>query len=161
MNYDLSVSASKKLKEWGCDVPTVYAWGNCYNGERKPYVWDIYTKTKNGVMSSEGNRVNQALYIHGIPTYNLRDIICNGEMAKAFFGEYLLCYDCGEKVGAPLGNDRIQIGTGTCTCNRNFENNEEACEFHAKQMIWYTQQGKKEEAEKYLLDNTIFNPKNK
>ena len=62
-------------------------------------------------------------------------VIFSLDFAKAFWGEELLCYDCGEKVGKPLGNERIQIGTGTCTCQRQFENNEEAWEFHLQMMV--------------------------
>lgn len=36
----------------------------------------------------------------------------------------LFCYDCGEEVGPPdMIGSFIQIGTGKCTCSRQFENN--------------------------------------
>ena len=63
------------------------------------------------------------------------NIIFSHDFAKAFFGRELLCYDCGEPVGAPLGNESIQIGTGTCDCGRQFENNQEAWEFHLQRMV--------------------------
>lgn len=66
-----------------------------------------------------------------------RRLYLTREFAMAFFGEELLCYDCGEKVKPPMEvmGGRVKIGTGQCDCNRQFENNEPAWEFHLKRMV--------------------------
>lgn len=61
------------------------------------------------------------------------------DFAKAFWGNQLLCYDCGEPVKTPIlltaNNAQVVIGTGQCSCSRQFENNEEAWEYHLQQMV--------------------------
>ncbi len=69
----------------------------------------------------------------------INGLIFSHDFVKAFFGNELLCYDCGEKVRPPreLKTRRatIVIGTGNCDCCRQFENNEEAWEYHLQQMV--------------------------
>ena len=63
-------------------------------------------------------------------------IIFSHGFARAFWGEELFCYDCGGKVKPPMMmGSEIQIGTGQCDCNRQFENNEPAWEYHLQQMV--------------------------
>ncbi len=139
-NY-LSLSANKTLKKWGCEIFTEkYFISNgclCKKDSKTPYLSNQYY------------------------AYDLNEIITNGEMAKAFFGDVLTCYDCGEKVGKPMGNGCIQIGTGSCICSRQFENNEPAFEFHSKQLTSWLLNHEKEWAEDYLLGNCVWNPENK
>lgn len=56
--------------------------------------------------------------------------------SKILFGEKLICYDCGQDIQKPLIVDFIQIGTGTCDCSRQFENNFTNSEFQREQMLW-------------------------
>lgn len=70
-------------------------------------------------------------YIHEC----LYAIIFSHSFAKAFWGEELLCYDCGEPVGSPMSVECIVIGTGTCSCSRQFENNLPAWQLHLRDMV--------------------------
>jgi hypothetical protein len=46
------------------------------------------------------------------------------ENCRVVFGDELYCYDCDELVGPPMMiGDSIQVGTGACSCSRQFENN--------------------------------------
>lgn len=64
-------------------------------------------------------------------------VIFSHLFAESFWGDELLCYDCGEPVGQPMTvmDGAVQIGTGECSCSRQFENNEPAWEYHLKQMV--------------------------
>lgn len=68
---------------------------------------------------------------------NVNKVVFSHDFAKAFWGEELLCYDCGEKVKPPMEimGANVQIGTGQCDCSRQFENNEPASEYHLQQMV--------------------------
>lgn len=94
-----------------------------------------------------------------LPRYDILNDLCLTH-AKELFGDELLCYDCGEKIGDPLCAGNLQIGTGTCNCSRQFENNERAYEYHAKMIMDYMLIDK-EYAEKHLWNNCILNPNNK
>jgi len=72
---------------------------------------------------------------------SLSEIICNGEMAKAFFGEEIRLF----KV-YPDREDEIFL--------KSFNG-------HTQCILTLLQKNKQEEAEAYLLANTIFNPSNK
>lgn len=80
------------------------------------------------------------------------DTIFDHSFCKALFGKQLLCYDCGEKVGPPMMvGKNIQIGTGECSCSRQFENNEEAWEYHIQQLA--LAEDRIEYLRKYLEEN--------
>ncbi len=75
-------------------------------------------------------------------TINPEHILCeltkeDFRLARKVFGYRLICYDCGDPVTPPttVMNGRVQIGTGECLCNRQFENNEPAFKYHLKQLI--------------------------
>jgi len=80
MTY-ISLATAKQLEAWGCvnEFETEFTW---YKKDltdewfiEKTYCNPNYTKVEIGVMYEV------------LKAYDLRDIICNGEMAKAFFGE--------------------------------------------------------------------------
>lgn len=64
-------------------------------------------------------------------------ILFDHAFARALWGNVLCCYDCGEEVGPPLTAPGIQIGTGTCTCSRQFENNLPRWEMEMEQLVGY------------------------
>jgi hypothetical protein len=68
--------------------------------------------------------------------HDIRDIICDGEMAKKFF----------------FNKDHYQEFSVY---------NEEQIKANVQEMVSLLHKNKKEEAEAYLLENTIFNPRNK
>ena len=72
----------------------------------------------------------------GLQNLRYESIIFKHEFCKAFFGRELLCYDCGDKVKPPMTvmEGRVQIGTGQCVCSRQFENNEEAWQYHIQML---------------------------
>lgn len=59
------------------------------------------------------------------------DLLANKSWCMAVWGEEMLCYDCGRIVEKPKQIGCLTIGTGTCSCNRQFENNDEAWEYHS------------------------------
>ncbi len=90
---------------------------------------DILTK----VLGFSPNGEKVAGMLHMKKYYSL---IFDHEFAKQIWGEDLLCYDCGEKVDPPLTiGDIVQIGTGQCSCARQFENNFPAYEYHLSMMV--------------------------
>jgi len=108
MDYYLSLETCKQLKEWKCDI-----------GISNENDWILH----------EMECVN---------TYDIRDIVCNGEIAKAFFGEYTNYRIYTEKEFGKNAYDTCSI-----------------------EILLLLQQNKKKDAEKYILKNTVFNPKNK
>ena len=112
MDFRLSFSASRQLKEWGCDIQEVK---RCF----------LYSVVFREWRVSPVRNTNKTYDLGEYPQYHLLEDICV-KYAKEFFVGHIndVNYDC------------LQI-------------------FH------YLFYGKKEKAEKYLLDNTSFNPKNK
>ena len=69
---------SKKLKEMGCEVRSEYFWiPALYRGAKEDY----YICDRDCLHHIDKD--STGIY----PAYDIRDIICNGEMARAFFGE--------------------------------------------------------------------------
>ena len=135
MNYHISLEAAKQLKEWGCDVESTHSWS-----VDRAFIDDEHMYT---VCINNSDAVKKGYAIDLYPAYDLRDIICNGEMAKAFFGTSEVIYgveECAE-----------------CS-NTHFSSKHFHCPNH---MAILLKQNRKQEAEEYLLEHTIFNPKNK
>ena len=109
----LSLETSKKLKEMGCDVESEY----------------VFNKYGERARKQENSKPVGELY----PAYDLRDIICNGEMAKAFFGDY--------RSRLLIRGEKLYFGGFS----------------HAERILSLLQQNKQEEAEAYLLEHCIFN----
>jgi len=113
-----------------------------------------------GSMSYEVNLINNVSESSGdlghrkilFPTYDLRDIICNGEMAKAFFGEEETNEDTYLIRDVEYGNIQEQDVTLS---------EEPAFILHTTVIKNLLQQNKQKEAEEYLLQHTIFNPNKK
>jgi hypothetical protein len=118
MNYTISLDTAKKLHEMGCNLDFVLP-------EEKIYQWE----------DEEGE-------IIAFPKYDLRDIICDGEMAKKFFGEGGAKCSCGVEEGKNhiVGCESLIF----------------AINIHGMYILQLLQQNKKEEAEKYLLTHTIL-----
>lgn len=124
MDYYLELDTCRQLKEWGCSVPTITFWNDVSKSLEKE-VWELD--------DSSG-------YFR---TYDLRDIICKGEMAKAFFGDkthYTGFYD------APLEGNEIVMSAYT---------------YHCDELSNFIRNNDKQEAQKYFLEHCVFNPKNK
>ncbi len=119
MDYYLSLEPCKQLNAWGCDVDSKYRIVSQIKGINKVY---YYTNIPKGLK----------LYIH--ETYDIRNIICNGEMAKKFFGENYI---------------ERRRNTGGYYASRP--------EFIQYLLL----KNKREKAEKYFLKHTIYNPSNK
>jgi len=123
MDYYLSLETCKQLKEWGCDVATSI------------YYLELYDKDLNPryVISNKKSRQIKVWY----PTYDIRDIICNEEITKSFFGIYTSC-----KL---YKNHSVRIWEHDISV----------------QILLILNKNKIEGVEKYILENTSFNPKNK
>jgi hypothetical protein len=76
----------------------------------------------------------------------LEDICCTH--AREFFGEIKKRCVSDNIMG---NSDHLEFRT--ITERRGYK-------YHSKKILELLQQGKKDEAEKYFLENTIFNPKN-
>jgi len=119
----LSHKTAKQLHEWGCDVVSDI------------YFWD--TKLENeAIVKRSDPKFNTICYLEEklYPIYDLRDIICDGEKVKKFFGdkykELIVHADRYPTLPPPM------------------------------EILSLLQQNKQKEAEKYLLENCKFNPKN-
>ena len=150
----LSLETCRQLKEWGCDVESKW-WSvvdsdtnrrkiipspcNKYYGIEKDY-W-CCGKGKDARIE------NNAIW----DTYDLRDIICNGELSIKFFGKDLPQRKTDDEM---LGyNDEDNYD------NEGFEWLE--IDHHTDKLKLFLNKNKQAEAEEYLLLETIFNPNNK
>ena len=125
MNY-LSLNSAKQLKEWGCKERSKRTWTKAsFEGAE----WKIIISPTTG--KDEYN------------CYSLSEIICNGEMAKAFFGE----------------DERLMFVETDTFAHHEIE--KRYLPGHTAYLADMLQQNKQKEAEQYLLDNCVFNPKNK
>ena len=121
----LSLETSKQLQEWGCYV----------NDKKIDQCWFKYRHIKNEInkwIVDDRDVPSPGDYTDSYLAYDLRDIICDGEMAKQFFGD-----------------------------NFSQEKETKSYKGHTLRMLRFIQQNKKEDAEKYLLEFCIFNPNNK
>jgi len=121
MNH-ISLATAKQLKEWGCEIESAVVRAD--HNDRL-----ILYGGKHDLIIKEGVTFDESVVIY--PSYDIREIICNGEMAKAFFGEEF----------------NARFGSKTCS--------------HIEMIVNLLSTKKQEEAEQYLLDNCIFNPSNK
>ncbi len=157
MDYLLSQKNSKLLQEWGCTVESEYVWAMKY-----PYsvvlpgpTWEVEKKNIVNMWEDED-------YIGGFPTYHLLEDICC-EKAKEFFGDEILeCEDCGGKyfkeIGAQISGFAIECVKCRCLEQKIIRENLFCATWEILQLC---QQGNKKEAEKYFMENNIFNPFNK
>jgi len=156
-NTHTSLELSKKLYEAGFKWEANYSWRYVGFGAM---LYSIINKSKkwNNALSFrwEFQPTQKDSYREQMPAYDILNDLCV-KYWKELFGEELHCYDCWEKVKPPLWNWNIQIWTWTCECSRQFEENEEAFEYHGKMVFFALQMWKKREAEDYLWENTLLN----
>ena len=123
MNY-LSLNSAKQLKEWGCEVPCKY-FTQSDQVQHSVYEYESLQECE------DSRDIENYKYSYFINVYSLNEIICNGEMAKAFFGDKRYSYEIGAM--------------------RNY------AKIHTEEIMSLLYQNKQEEAEQYLLDNCVFN----
>jgi len=165
MDYYLSLETCKQLKEWGCDVEN----SCCYSQAGR------FKKCSSISFDST---------ISSIQTYDIRDIICNGEIAEAFFGFYDQVVREGQYVF--LVDDESYRGCGVEGYEKgkkykvsevryiqgeilvflqgnihSYHISNFSKKFHLFKIASLLQENNKEDAEKYILGNCVFNPKNK
>ena len=124
MKTHLSEKNCWKLKEWNCDVP-----------------YTQLTTRKLEESDFLDGKIHPNVKKWGIPAYDLRDIICDGEMAKKFFGEKMVGTGLGESPDSELYLPNYEWRSW-CISSKIL-NDEKA------------------KAEEYFMANTIFNPLNK
>ena len=94
-----------------------------------------------------GNGIECVFY----PAYDiLNDICC--KYAKEFFGEEDVCWKCGKSY-------KEWGKVNYCEACRRCEHNKKRWEFVSKTILEFIQQGKKQEVEKIIWDNCLFNKK--
>ena len=130
MDYYLKLENCIKLKEWGCNVDSDYVWTqdiqhcekmeegwiSCWDEQVEGSILRIMSKKELfGYNWNFRDLENNLFYFNA---YDIREIVCNGEIFKKFFD--------------------------------NKKN-------HSLIILELLQQNKKQEAEKYLMKETIFN----
>jgi len=133
MNYYLTKETAKQLKDWGCDLKSEKTHQIQFALQ---HFWTI-GNTGYGLDAKDLSDVDCKEY----NAYHILEDVCV-KYAKEFFGE----------------EERVVI-VETC----NFAHHEIEKKYlpgHTAYLIDFIQQNKKQEAEKYLLKHTIFNPKN-
>ncbi len=118
---------------------------NGFNG-RFDYVWRDcpFTKKPKLVWVDWGNE--EFPLATDLPAYDILWDICV-RYAKEFFGEHLACFSCHTRQTACECEEDAQIGYTT--------------DVHPHNILSLLQQGKKQEAEDYIWEHCLFNPKNK
>jgi hypothetical protein len=139
MEKHTSKKTSEQLKEWGCDLETEgYYKYFCLNGN---YRWELFSKNHDIDYREDYPKK----YI--IKSYDLLWDVCVRYRFE-FFGKERIYEECGSEM---MNEEIIRsefVGISKAKLN-------------SKNIFRLLQDNKKEEAEKYLLANTIFNPKNK
>jgi hypothetical protein len=129
MSKFLSIETAKKLQEWGCNVESQYCWKPDIFGNKS---WIIVEYPEENFFPK---------------TYDLLEIISDGEMAKEFFRGRRVCENCGNKYE-------------TCECNFKV-NPLMGMQSSSIIILFLLQQNRQQEAEEYLLETCVWNPKNK
>lgn len=159
-NKHTSLELSKKLREAGCELESEKSWYcSCLGHE-----WIDDTNPPANQWNTQEVR---ALY----PAYDiLNDICCR--YADKFFGKHKV-NEYGDKVRkltptelsnlSKEGNTRLYYKAGSRVYGKQEALWEftEAYLYHSKEILVLLQQGKKEEAEKYIWEHCLFNPRNK
>lgn len=122
MNY-ISLATAKQLKSWGCDV-LCKSFTQVGHSKGTAYSYDSISD------SGDSSCVHEYKKSQFINVYSLNEIICNGDMAKAFFMEEF----------------NARFGAKTCS--------------HIEMILNLLATNKQEEAEQYLLAHCVWNPKN-
>jgi len=159
----LSLEACRQLKEWGCDVES--KWWSVVDSDtnRRKIIPSPYNKyygiEKDYWCCGKGKDArieNNAIW----DTYDLRDIICNGELSIKFFGEIIICSECLSRYVEHA--DEYEH----CNCKADVIDNDVynigySIDIHTIKILRLLQENKQEEAEEYFMKHNIFNPNNK
>jgi hypothetical protein len=150
----LSDKTCRQLAEWKCDVEgdPKYCYRTC--GVSANHKNRFCTESLLVCKKTNAN-LERFAWCDDIPAYDLRDIITNGEMAKAFFGEEIL-KDSLNRLFWKYKEG--YFGFGEYTDSGKIQ--AKAFELHSLKILICLQAGLQEEAEAYLLKHTIFNPAN-
>lgn len=141
MEIPISLQTAKILQEWGCSVKCICFYGRYsisqdYSGSISAGSEIKYDNKEFVFWDPRKDSEAMPTEKTNIPAYDLIEIICNHNgMAEAFFVVKEYSYE----LGAFRAWHKI----------------------HTTELKNYLLENKTEEAEKHLLENTIFNPKNK
>lgn len=146
-----SLKLSKLIKEAGCELESEFVWAKVllyengdFLGKDKPHKLVEYSKYNGGNMYTTEDS----------PAYDILNDICV-KYTKEFFGMKYLMGHCG--MDADESEEESGKGQRCCTfANSDCEWFEKAYFYHSKQIIKLLQQGKQEEAEQYIIDNSIL-----
>lgn len=135
-----SLELSKKLHEAGCEFESEY--------RHVKYGEDGYGRIG---FIREGDEIPDFLgECEHYPAYSYYDILVT--YAKEMFGEECVCAFTGTKGG--ISECDPWHSTNCCCDNYIDEMNE--YEYHTRTILDLLQQGKKEEAEKYIWEHCVF-----
>ncbi len=179
----IALKTSKQLKKWGCKIEGAYYWhdrrvGATENVLRKGK--KEYIEFNRATGTNEEARIVEVYYDLFYPAYDLIYDICI-KNAKEFFGEAKFCEWLNDmlcpRCGYNLVKNVIDVKCNRCdflmskkhrTIKEHFNcgvdmfstgvNNLDRKYLHILHLL---QRNKQEEAEEYILENTIFNPRNK
>ena len=131
MNNYTSLELSKKLKDFKGESSNSYYSVPLDNEEKRRFIFG--NEQRIGYVKHEIREGNE-FYQDLIPAYDILNDLCV-KYAKELFGDGFITTSDGGFMGE--------------------------ANYHSKWIFNLIQQGKKEEAESYLYDNCLFNPKNK
>ena len=138
MQLFLSLENCKKLKDAGCDVESEYYYELRYKMTGEEEWIDVY-----GLDEST----------RSVRRYNISEIITNGEMAEAFFGDYN-----GENQYHYCGQGGLDDNwCMNCDSHIDWESMVSPVDYHTTKIKNFLLDNKKESAEAYLLEHTVFN----
>lgn len=139
METHTSLELSKKLAENGCKLKSEIM---------------IYDKHDSSGYVKVGDEKSVYPVFSIFPAYDILNDICV-KYAKEFFGDdNLLCNFCGKPV-----TSREKV-VDWCTCSSKYTRPVWEYEYYPSKILTLLQDGKKQEAEDYIWEHCLFNPKN-
>lgn len=145
-NYT-SLELSKWLKWNGCELENEYAWDNYYRN-----YYELHPRINSGK--------NIPADFKEYPAYDILNDLCV-KYAKRMFKNKCVCRECMD-LNRTFDYDQVSNSIGSCNnCGSNgFKNFLQLYEYLSLRIMEFLQQNKKQEAEDYIKEHCIFNPKN-
>ena len=137
MNKYTSLKLSKWLQDNGFERESEMYWGNTI-GQKDQTCWRLYTKEQKEIPDTA---------MEYYPAYDILNDLCV-KYAKEIFGERMICGDCYNLDSECSCEYPENTGIG-------YSN-----DIHSHNTLSLLQQNKKNEAEEYIMEVSILNPKN-
>ncbi|MCK4686585.1 MAG: hypothetical protein KAT66_00485 [Candidatus Lokiarchaeota archaeon] len=144
MNKYTSLKLSKLLAENGFEKESEMWWGNTI-GQKDQTCWRLYTKEEKEIPDTA---------MEYYPAYDILNDLCV-KYAKEMFGEKYFTQNESEEA---VDKQDLWDARGG-TIDTVFDSY--TYYFHTQKILYLLQQNKKDEAEEYLWEHCLFNPKNK